>query len=42
MLEVSFDLPATVPGGKIQFAAFVGEEHSQNLQHLASGAIDLN
>lgn len=39
VLEASFDLPATVPGNAISFAAFVGEEFPANLQHLTSDRI---
>jgi N-sulfoglucosamine sulfohydrolase len=37
--EVSFDLPASVPGNRIRFAAFIGEDHPRNLQHLNSDPI---
>ncbi len=39
--EISFNLPATVPDGKISFAAFVGEDFQTSLQHIQSDAIAL-
>ena len=38
-LELTFAIPTTVSGGKVSFAAFLGEEYTRNLQHLASGLI---
>jgi len=34
--EVTFDVPANVPGGVVSFAAFVGEEFQTSLQHIQS------
>jgi N-sulfoglucosamine sulfohydrolase len=34
MTDVTFDIPAAVPGNLVCFAAFVGEDHPKNLQHL--------
>jgi len=38
-VEVTFELPATIPDGTIGFAAFVGAEYTENLQHVATKAI---
>lgn len=35
-VEVTFELPAEVPGKVVSFAAFAGEEFSKNLQHINS------
>ena len=37
--EVTFNVPANVPGGVVSFAAFVGEDYQTSLQHLQSAAI---
>ncbi len=34
--EVSFDVPSSVRGGNVSFAAFVGEDFQKSLQHLQS------
>jgi hypothetical protein len=36
-LEVEFDVPATVSGGKLNYAAFVGADYPNNLQHVTAG-----
>ena len=38
-LEVEFEVPANVPGGKLGFAAFVGEDYQKNLQHVTAGPV---
>ena len=37
--EVTFDVPAEVPGGIVSFAAFVGEDFQSSLQHLQSDPV---
>jgi N-sulfoglucosamine sulfohydrolase len=37
--EVTFNLPASVPGGVVSFAAFVGEDFPTSRQHLQSNPI---
>lgn len=32
--EVTFDVPATVPGNTVRFAAFLGKDFASNLQHI--------
>jgi hypothetical protein len=32
--KLSFDIPATVPGNIVRFAAFVGKDFAGNLQHI--------
>ena len=39
VLEVDFEVPAELAGGVLSFAAFVGEDYSKNLQHIASKKI---
>ena len=39
VLEFTFDVPATVPGNIIRFAAFIGEDYDSNLQHLQTGPV---
>lgn len=39
VIEVSFDLPATVPGNIVRFAAFVGKGYASNIQHLQTGPV---
>jgi N-sulfoglucosamine sulfohydrolase len=39
VLEVTFDIPAQVPGGKVIFAALVGENINAALQHLQTKPI---
>lgn len=34
VLELKFDVPATVPDGLIRFAAFIGKDFDRNLQYL--------
>lgn len=34
--EITFDVPADVPGGVVSFAAFVGEDYQTSLQHIQS------
>ncbi|MBI2477255.1 MAG: heparan N-sulfatase, partial [Planctomycetia bacterium] len=34
--EVAFDVPAEVPGSVVSFAAFVGEDYQNSLQHIQS------
>jgi len=36
-LEVEFDVPAMVSGGKLNYAAFVGADYPNNLQHVTAG-----
>jgi N-sulfoglucosamine sulfohydrolase len=37
--EVTFNVPAPAPGGVVSFAAFVGEDYRQSLQHLQSAPL---
>jgi len=39
LIEVTFDVPATVPGNVIQFAAFIGEDYPSHKQHLHTAPI---
>ncbi|MCB1232414.1 MAG: sulfatase [Verrucomicrobiae bacterium] len=39
VLEVNFDVPAEVPGNVISFAAFVGKDYDENLQHLQTKSV---
>jgi N-sulfoglucosamine sulfohydrolase len=39
VLEITFQLPASVPDNRIRFAAFVGQDYPSNLQHLQSESI---
>jgi len=34
VIEVSFDVPATVPGNMVRIAAFIGKDYASNIQHL--------
>jgi len=34
--EITFDVPADVPGGVVSFAAFVGDDFQSSLQHIQS------
>jgi N-sulfoglucosamine sulfohydrolase len=38
-LEITFDVPSTVPGNTVRFAAFIGKDHPSNLQYLQSKAL---
>jgi N-sulfoglucosamine sulfohydrolase len=38
-IQVTFDLPAKVPGNIIRFAAFIGKDYDNHLQHLQAGPI---
>ena len=40
-IEVDFDIPKTLQGNKVSFAAFVGSDYSSNLQHLNSEPIGI-
>ncbi len=40
-VEVTFDVPASVPGSVVSFAAFVGEDFQKSLQHLQSGSVSV-
>ncbi len=37
----TFQVPENVPGGQVQFAAFVGEDFPNHLQHLNAGPVDV-
>jgi N-sulfoglucosamine sulfohydrolase len=37
----SFQIPDNVPGSQVQFAAFVGEDFQNHLQHLNAGPVDV-
>ena len=37
--EVTFDVPAAVPGNIVRFAAFVGADYASNLQHLQTDSV---
>ena len=39
IIKVTFDVPRELPGNKANFALFIGEEFSKNLQHLTSKPI---
>jgi len=39
VVEVTFDVPAPVPGNTVRFAAFIGEDYASNLQHLQTAVI---
>jgi len=41
-IEVTFDIPAQVPGGKVIFAALVGENINSALQHLQSKPVSVS
>ncbi len=36
-----FKVPADVPGGKVEFAAFIGEDFPNHLQHLKAGPVEV-
>jgi N-sulfoglucosamine sulfohydrolase len=38
-VEVTFDVPATVPGDTVRFAAFIGKDYDSNLQHLQTNPV---
>ncbi len=40
-VQVTFDVPATVPGNRVRVAAFVGGDFQNNLQHLLTDPIPL-
>jgi N-sulfoglucosamine sulfohydrolase len=42
VLEVTFDVPATVPGNVVSFAAFVGADYSSSLQHVHTKPVPLH
>ena len=37
--EVTFDVPSSVPGNIVRFAAFVGEDYASHLQHLQTDPV---
>jgi N-sulfoglucosamine sulfohydrolase len=37
----SFEIPKGVPAGKVEFAAFVGRDFPNHLQHLTAGPVDV-
>ena len=39
IIKVTFEVPKELPGNKANFALFIGEEFSKNLQHLTSKPI---
>jgi N-sulfoglucosamine sulfohydrolase len=39
VIEVTFDVPATVPGNTVRFAAFIGEDFSSSRQHLQTAPV---
>ncbi len=39
VIEVTFDVPAAVPGNIVRFAAFIGEDFTRNRQHLQTGPV---
>ncbi len=39
--EITFDLPQDIPGNRIRFAAFIGEDHPNNLQHIQTDPIQV-
>lgn len=39
--EVVFQLPAAVPGNRIRFAAFVGEDYARSLQHVTTDPVSV-
>lgn len=41
MAEVAFDIPTSVPGGKVSFAALLGENINEALDHVQSAPIPL-
>jgi N-sulfoglucosamine sulfohydrolase len=41
VIEVTFDVPATVPGNVVQFAAFIGEDYASHKQHLHTAPLPL-
>jgi N-sulfoglucosamine sulfohydrolase len=38
-VQMTFDVPATVPGNTVRVAAFVGEDYHSNLQHLQTDPV---
>lgn len=40
-IKVTFEIPAAVPDNTIRFAAFIGKDFANNLQHLQTAAIKL-
>ncbi len=40
-LEVEFDVPATVSGGRLSYAAFVGKDYPNNLQNVTAGPTEV-
>jgi N-sulfoglucosamine sulfohydrolase len=39
VVEVTFDVPQSVPGNVVRFAAFVGPDYAGNLQHLQTDPV---
>ena len=39
VIEVTFDVPAAVPGNTVRFAAFIGEDFASSRQHLQTGPV---
>ena len=37
--EVTFDVPASVPGNVVHLAAFIGEDYASNRQHLQTAPV---
>ena len=42
VVEVTFDVPASVPGNTVRFAAFIGEDYASNLQYLQTAVIQIH
>ena len=40
-IQVQFDVPKGLQGNQASFAAFIGREFAQNLQHLSSKPIGI-
>lgn len=38
-IEVAFDIPSTLAGSVVQFAAFIGKDYATNLQHLQTSPV---
>ncbi len=39
--KAKFQVPADVPGGEVEFAAFIGEDFPNHLQHIKAGPVEL-
>ena len=37
--EVTFEVPASVPGNVVRLAAFIGEDYASNMQHLQTAPV---